>query len=1247
MAEAQPSLQSSISAYIPLDRRAALLSGQNIDGLREGSALFADISGSTAMAEALVDSLGPLRGADEVSRQLNRTYDALIDRVHGYGGSVIGFSGDAITCWFDGDAGLLAAACAVDMQQAMQELPAYRDQAEGPHRLGIKVSISAGEIQRFIAGDPHHQVFDLIAGSPLERLAQGEHLANVGEIIAASEVVSRLDGVVPVGDWRTAPEGANRFAPLSRLSREIDRKPAELPVLESLDPESLRPWVAPFVYERLRSGQGEFLAELRPATALFLRFGGFDFDRDRESGSKLDEYIRRVQEIIAAFDGSMIQLTVGDKGSYLYVAFGAPRAHEDDAARAVSAALELRRVSRDWIGPVSIGISHGRMRTGAYGSSTMRTYGVLGDETNLAARLMQHASPGTILVSASAHGLAGDSFDWQRREPLEVKGKREPVVVFSPLSELRTSGLTLEQAQGALPIVGREGELAQIRSWLEQASAGNSRLVGICAEAGMGKSRLATEARNIAARFGFEISSGESQSYGAGAGYEVWRPIWQDLFGLRQWLEAADSLDQLERILAQDAPDLVPRLPLLAPLLNIPIPDNELTTGLDAKRRKRALESMLGDYLRASAAQAPQLIILEDAQWIDPLSLDLLKSLARAIGDQPVFILLLFRPHEGKSQLVGELVDYHELELAGLSDDQTEQLIRLKLRDLAGAGIDPPEALIERICATAQGNPFYIEELLNYLHAQHVDLHDGNAIGQIELPTSLTSLILSRIDQLSESEKATLHLASVIGRSFRADWVSGAFPQLQEREQVRADLEALEAYDLTQLESPDPDLSYLFKQILTREVAYESMPFDLRTTLHDQLGIFIEGRYADNIDPFVEALAHHFSLSENIPKQRIYLLKAGERAQHSYANEAALDYFRRALPILSEDARLEVQLRLAEILELVGDWTETERILMDGLERSRKLGNSPSTARYQAELGEFHRKQGDYEEASRWLTAARELFRSSADEEGLGQVIHYEGTLAAQQGDYPLAREKYERSLEIRRREGDEANIANLLNNLGILARYEGDLEEAREFQTQGLELRRALGDRWAIAVSLNNLGNLALDQGQLGLARERLSEALKIQREIGDPWAVAVFSNNLANVVRSQGELGAAAALYRESLLINRQLGDQWSLAYLLEDISCLAVLQDCFQEALLLTAAAEALREAIGAPRSQTEEQKLKAALTAAYSHLAKEQSHLLELQGRSLEPEAAIELALRLPAAGAERSGVPVGRGDARGR
>ncbi len=768
---------------MPIDRRHALARGTTLPALATGAALFADISGFTPLTESLLRALGPQRGAEELTHFLNRVYDALIAELYHYGGSVIGFSGDAITCWLDGDDGRRAVACGLAMQRAMAQFAATATPSGDSVSLAVKVAAAAGSVRRFVVGDPAIQLIDVVAGRTLEHLAAAEHLAQKGEVVVHDATAAALDGVLRSAEWRADEAHGDRVAVVASLTVAVDQNPWPILPPDALQEDIVRQWVLPAVYQRVRTGSGEFLAELRPAVALFLRFGGLDFEHDEAVTGKLDAYLRWVQGILAHFEGTLVQLTIGDKGSYLYAAFGAPIAHEDDAVRAVSAAFALRSPPDTfaYIGVPQIGISRGSMRAGAYGAHDGRTYGVLGDETNMAARLMQAAHPGQILVSETAHPAAAGVAQWERLPPMRVKGKSNPVTAYAALAPMDHRTLRLHEPRYTLPMVGRESELGVIAQRLALARRGRGQVVGISAEAGMGKSRLVAEAIRLAQEQGVVAYGGECQSYGSTASYLVWQDIWRGLFALEEGWTVEQQIQTLETTLARIDPALVPRVPLLGTVLNLSIPDTDLTRSFDAKLRKSSLEALLVDCMRARAAQAPLLLVLEDCHWIDALSEDLVEALGRAAANLPVLLVQSYRPRDIRS-LSGHRMEvlkhFTEIKLSYFSAQEAAQLIQLKLEQLSGARLGVPAEVIERITARADGNPFYIEELINYIRDRDIDPLDTAAMAHMDLPTSLHSLILSRIDRLGEREKVVLKVASVLGRRVQADWLSGAYGQL-------------------------------------------------------------------------------------------------------------------------------------------------------------------------------------------------------------------------------------------------------------------------------------------------------------------------------------------------------------------------------------------------------------------------------------------------------------------------------------
>jgi predicted ATPase/class 3 adenylate cyclase len=1217
------------SIYLPMDRRQALAQDAALPERTQGAALFADISGFTPLTEALARELGPRLGAEELTTHLNRVYDALIAELHRYGGSVISFSGDAITCWLDGDDGSRATDCALAMQQAMAQFAVVTTSSGTTVSLGMKATVATGPVCRFQVGDPGHCMLDAMTGETLARLAAAEQLAQRGEVVVAPETAAILGEQIHIQEWRENEETGARFAVVTGLAGEIPEAPwSPLPPV-ALSAEQVRPWLLPPVFRRLQSGQGEFLAELRPVAALFLRFEGIDYDRDPEAGDKLDLFVRQVEAILGRYDGSLLNLTIGDKGSYLYAAFGAPIAHEDDAARAVSAALELQALGArlEYLSELQIGITRGRMRTGAYGSRTRRTYSALGDEVNLAARLMLAAEPGQILASERVRNAGGDAFIWEGLPPLRVKGKREPVSVALLVGSRKRQALHLLEPRYALPMVGRRAELALIEEKVEQVLQGQGQIVGITAEAGMGKSRLAVEAIGLAEEKGLVGYGGECQSYGTTTSYLVWRSVWRGLFGLDPAAPLEDQVRSLEATLRQIDPGLLSRLPLLGAVLNIPIPDNDLTRSLEAKVRKSSLEALLVDCLRAWAGEYPLLLVLEDCHWLDPLSRDLIEEVGRALADRSVLLLLVYRPWDVlgvPAPKVDGLPHFIEAVLTEFTPQEAERLIQLKLDEFFGSEVDAPRAFVAQITDRADGNPFYIEELLNYLQGRGIHPRDSEALAAVDLPSSLYSLVLSRMDQLTESQQTAMKVASVIGRLFQAAMVWGVYPQLGSFEAVKADLEALSALELAPLHTPEPELTYLFKHIITQEVAYESLLFATRATLHEQIGRYIERTHAETLDQYLNLLAFHYERSEDGAKKREYLLRAGEAAKADYANAAAIEYYEKVLPLLPDDVQVEVLRKLGDVLELTGEWDRAGERYREALALAEGTGNWLELAQCETRMAVLHQMRRQHESAMAWVERARTRFEELGDEAGVGSILIVAGTVADQQGDSETAQAVWQQGLDIYRRLDEKPHIGALLSNLGIAAARQGDLDSARDLLKQSLAVRRAIGDPGAIAISLQNIGTLAMMQGRIEEALPLIEEALALQREVGDRWMIGNALHGLGNAAQAQGDYGEARSLYGESLSIYRVLGDKYAMAYLFEDVGCLAGLEGEAQRALRLVGAASALRDEIGGPLTPSEMDNLETALEPAREALSEERQQAAWSEGQAMSLEEAVECA-----------------------
>jgi tetratricopeptide (TPR) repeat protein len=475
--------------------------------------------------------------------------------------------------------------------------------------------------------------------------------------------------------------------------------------------------------------------------------------------------------------------------------------------------------------------------------------------------------------------------------------------------------------------------------------------------------------------------------------------------------------------------------------------------------------------------------------------------------------------------------------------------------------------------ARSQGNPFYLEELLNYMRDRGLDPAD---LHSIELPDSLHTLILSRIDQLGEREKTTLRVASIVGRLFRAKWLLGYYPELGSSPQVKATLDELDALDLTPLDSTEPELAYLFKHIVTHEVTYQSLPFATRARLHEQLARYLESLVGDTA-LLLDSIAFHYGCSENQEKQREYWRKAGEAAQKNFANDAALDYYEKLLPLLkATKEQTQIHMQRGQVFELMGKWDKAEADYRAAMDLSKEDAASKASAQFA--LGKLNRLRGDYEPALDWLARAKQARMTLQDIAGLARVLIETGMVLWRKGEYAQVREPLNEGLALARGAGDIQSTAQALNNLGNVVSDQGDHVAARALYEESLALRREMGDKWGISASLNNLGNVVADQGDNAAARALYEESLALKREMGDKWGIAGLLNNLGNMAFAQGDYSAAWALYKESLALGREMGDKWGTAMSLYNLGNVAFAQGDYSAARELQAESLMLAREIG---------------------------------------------------------------------
>jgi ABC-type oligopeptide transport system substrate-binding subunit/class 3 adenylate cyclase len=667
--------------------------------------------------------------------------------------------------------------------------------------------------------------------------------------------------------------------------------------------------------------------ERRFVTALFADLVGSTPLGERLEPEELKlvvgDAIARIVGAVEAFGGTVKDLA----GDGVLALFGAPVAHEDDPERALLSALRIVEeiddfaveVRRSWgidgFG-VRVGVESGPVVVGAVGAGSRVEYGATGDAMNVAARLQSAADPGSILVGAGTTERVEPLFEWGPEQRLDLKGKSDAVAARAVLAHSATTA-RLRGIEGVqTPLVGRERELDQIQELATGALAGTGALLFLTGEPGIGKSRLLSEFRTI-----FEAGpaprgrplwiEGKCVSYGESMTYWPFRDL------VRTWLGVtADEPEMrvrialrrnVERLFGDRSAEIHP---YLAAMLGLTLEQDgqERVGGLSPEALQYRTFEVVRHLLQRLAEDGPVAVALEDLHWADPTSLQLLERLLPDTETSALLLVLTLRPERDhaawrvKEDAARELPHRTtELALQALSGDAGLDL----LRSLIGEGTLPQD-IEERILEHAEGNPFFLEELVRSLVDGGSLVREGDGWRfdhrvELEIPPTVEKVVLARIDRLDAHPRDVLTAASVLGREFGLPLLEAVSGEGD----VQESLSSLMRLDLMRESRRWPEPEYRFKHALIQEAAYRTLVVDERRTLHAKAATWLEERYAGREDEVAGLLAHHWLAAADEDKAVAYLTKAGDRARQEYALDEAIAYYRELLPILGRRGEQE------------------------------------------------------------------------------------------------------------------------------------------------------------------------------------------------------------------------------------------------------------------------------------------------------------------------------------------------------
>ena len=705
----------------------------------------------------------------------------------------------------------------------------------------------------------------------------------------------------------------------------------------------------------------------------------------------LDRFFQILTKGVHRFEGTVNQFT----GDGIMALFGAPIAHEDHAQRACYAALLLQRGlhrysqqlkrERSIALSVRMGLNSGDVVVGRIGDDLRMDYTAQGHTVNLASHIEKLASPDTVYLTANTADLVRGFFELEDLGPYQVKNVRDPVSVYElrGLGSLRTR-LDLSRARGFTRFVGRDSEMSSLEASLQRAAQGEGQVVGISAEAGTGKSRLCFEflarcrARDIA------VQEARCVSHGRNVAYLPVLELLRGYFDIKDDDGDEAARDKVAGRIVRLDPGLTEELPQLFEFLGVPDPHHPAPP-INAEVRERRIFSIVARLMDARSAQRPAVILIEDLHWIDGATQSFIDSLVEVVPDTRTLLLLNFRPEyrppfESSPQ-------YHELPLSPLPPEAIDQL----LSDLLGSH-PSLEGLAERIHERTEGNPFFIEELIQFLVEKSAleGTRGGyrlvEPVTQVEIAPSVRAVLAARIDRLEEREKGVLRTASVIGKSFTESsirLVAGL-----DEEELAATLRNLIRAEFIFEESLYPESEYSFKHPLTQEVAYETQFAAQRRRIHAAVARATEELGSDRLDEQSALIAHHWEKADEALEAARWHRRAAHWAGYNHMNEA-LRHWQQLLSLIASLPESPELLELgSEALGYVimsrarlgGSDEEVEALFAEGKERSQRLPDPAAKARLLVQYGMSRAAAGRLAQALPSLEEALELAEETGDQ---------------------------------------------------------------------------------------------------------------------------------------------------------------------------------------------------------------------------------------------------------------------------
>ena len=797
------------------------------------------------------------------------------------------------------------------------------------------------------------------------------------------------------------------------------------------------------------------VGERKHVTALFSDLSGYtamsemlDPEEVKDITSKIFD---EVSKIINKYEG-FVEKFAGDAVMAL---FGATEAHEDDPVRAIKAAREIHNIVNS-ISPqyeeriVQPLVMHSGINTGLVVTGEVNlekgTHGVVGDTINVAARLSDLAIADDILVGPDTYYQSEGYFDFKEIEPATVKGKTKPIRIYKVIAQ-KEQPIKLHRLHGfKADLIGRKVEMNLLSAAVQKLTQGTGAVFSIYGTAGTGKSRLVQEFKGSLSLEEIQWLEGHAYPYSQNIPYS---PL-INLLSRSLQIGEGDPPDEIRKKVEAGLENLIGEnqglIPYVGSLFSLSYPEIE---DVSPEHWKAQLQKAIQIVLSALAQRAPMVVCLEDLQWADPSFLELIRLLISEFREPVLFvcayrpIISLFTSH----QISSMSMPYQEIRLQDLSISESQGMVESLLKTDT-----IPTELQRFLQDKVEGNPFYIEEVINSLIESETLVRDNGdwkltrAITEAEVSSTIHGVISGRLDRLEKESKRILQEASVIGRTFFYEILN----QVSElKDQIDKNLRGLERLDLIRAKTLQPDLEYIFKHALTQEVVYSGLLKKERQLIHERIGLVMEQLFHDRLPEFYETLAYHFQQGQAVTKAVTYLIKSGEKSLRRYAVEESNQYYQEAYNLLKSQSK-KTNKELELLIDVLIKWS----------------------------LVFYYR--GDFRSATKLLTAHERLAESLNDKYRLGMFYGWIGMTMWARERFRDSYQYLNKALEIGEKINNEEVIGYACTWLTWTYAELGMHEEAKIAGKRAQEIARSLAsDHYLFLKSLSGIGYLYWIKGE------------------------------------------------------------------------------------------------------------------------------------------------------------------------